>query len=286
MAKDKYYSIGEAAKNCKIPIQTLRYYDEIKLLVPCQRKETSNYRYYSEEQLVTGFIIRQLRMIGLGLKDIKKIVEENTTEALEKLITAKLIKIEEEIKDLQRIHDETEIFAKRIKHGESIIQEAQTTGNDPNFRIRDIGKVYLFGNRTLMKSYRNEDVSLERWIGINEEARAHHFQVRGPIFVTYHTELFGQFLSKDCDLEFSIQVEADDDHHKMIHSFGGFKAATATHVGDYDRIFKTYIELKRWIEDEGYEIIGPVTEEFIVSPIDINNKDQHVTEIIIPVKKV
>ncbi len=136
---------------------------------------------------------------------------------LEKLITAKLIKIEEEIKDLQRIHDETEIFAKRIKHGESIIQEAQesiiqeaqTTGNDPNFRIRDIGEVYLFGNRTLMKSYRNEDVSLERWIGINEEARAHHFQVRGPIFVTYHTELFGQFLSKDCDLEFSIQVEAE-----------------------------------------------------------------------------
>ena len=33
----EYYSIGEIAEICNIPIRTLRYYDEIGLLVPEKR---------------------------------------------------------------------------------------------------------------------------------------------------------------------------------------------------------------------------------------------------------
>ncbi|MEG1431355.1 MULTISPECIES: MerR family transcriptional regulator [Eubacterium] len=284
MEKVKYYSIGQAAKICKIPIQTLRYYDEIKLLVPSLRKEKSNYRYYSANQLVTGFIIRQLRLIGLGLKDIKKIVDENTATELKVLIDSKLNQLAGEIAELQKIHEETEIFAARIQKGTVLLEGQKGEGQD-GYALQDIPEIYLYGDRKVIESYKNEEVNLERWIAVNEEARENNLKVCGPIFVTYYTELLGQLLATDCDLEFSIQVEPGERNHKKIHKYGGFTAATGIHVGDYDTIFKTYIGLKRWIEEGGYEVVGPATEEFIISPIDINNKEEHVTKIIVPVEK-
>ena len=57
MSEDKsYYSIGKVSALCNVPIKTLRYYDTIGLLVPDYRKDESNYRYYTQDQLLTLFI--------------------------------------------------------------------------------------------------------------------------------------------------------------------------------------------------------------------------------------
>lgn len=285
MEKVKYYSIGQTAKICKIPIQTLRYYDEIKLLVPSQRKEKSNYRYYSGDQLVTGFIIRQLRLIGLGLKEIKKVVDENSARELQAILDEKLRDIEREMAEMERTYQETQVFLKRIRKGGDLLAGLEKSDVSQGFAIQEIPQVYLYGKRKVMESYKNEEVNLDRWIEINEEVRDKRLQVCGPIFVTYYSEFLGQFLSTDCDLEFSIQVHPVEGRSRDIHTFGKMTAATAVHPGDYDTIFKTYIALKRWIEEEEYEIAGPATEEFIISPIDINNQDEQVTKIIVPVKK-
>ena len=55
-----YYSIGKVSTLCCVPIKTLRYYDKIGLLVPEYRKDESNYRYYTQDQILTLFIIRKL----------------------------------------------------------------------------------------------------------------------------------------------------------------------------------------------------------------------------------
>ncbi|MPN02780.1 hypothetical protein SDC9_149996 [bioreactor metagenome] len=70
-----------------------------------------------------------------------------------------------------------------------------------------------------------------------------------------------------------------------FRTFGDITAATAIHVGNYADIIHTHIRLVQWINQNQYKIIGPVSEEFIISPLDINNIDQHVTKIIIPIEK-
>lgn len=48
MRKEKgFYQIGEVSKLCNISIKTLRYYDEIELLIPEKIDTYSGYRYYS-----------------------------------------------------------------------------------------------------------------------------------------------------------------------------------------------------------------------------------------------
>lgn len=276
MEEKKYYSIGQVSNVCKIPIKTLRYYDEIELLVPKIRKETSNYRYYSKEQLVIAVIIRQLRVLGFNLKDIKEIIRKNRMDSYIDSIHERIREIDAEIISLEKKRRENLCMLSRFAEGRCYEEE--------EYRIENIPKLHLLTSRSIIKSYHNEEVNLERWISVLEKAENEGLEITGPIFVTFYTEMFGQFISKDCDIEFAIQVAEAPSQNKDIHSFGGFTAATTVYQGRYEDIFKRYIALKRWIDENGYEICGKVTEEFLISPLDTANMNEHVTKIIVPVK--
>ena len=66
----EYYSIGEIAEICNIPIRTLRYYDEIGLLVPEKRDIESSYRYYARHQILQANIINQFKRLNISLQII------------------------------------------------------------------------------------------------------------------------------------------------------------------------------------------------------------------------
>ena len=57
------------------------------------------------------------------------------------------------------------------------------------------------------------------------------------------------------------------------------------HVGNYEDIPASYIQMMKWIRHNDYTVIGPATEEFILSPLDVNDETRRVTKIIIPVEK-
>ena len=57
------------------------------------------------------------------------------------------------------------------------------------------------------------------------------------------------------------------------------------HIGNYEDISSTYIQLIKWIKKHNYRTAGPATEEFILSPLDVNDEARRVTKIIIPVEK-
>lgn len=288
MNEKGFYSIGEVAAICKTSVKTLRYYDEITLVIPKVRKEESKYRYYTKDQMVTILIIRKLRMLGFTLKEIKEIVYENDSQVdvLENQIQKKLACIQGEIESLQRKSAEGKTFLHRLQEGTEIIKLYEEVERFPKGRldqitIQNIPQIHLYHSRKMMEKYHNEEVSLERWIEINEEVERKGMKACGPVIVTYYTELLDQFLSKDCDIEFGIQVE-DCDVDK-VREFGGFKAATAFHVGPYRDVIKTHIKVLQWINQNHYKIAGPVSEEFIISPVDVQNEKEHVTKIVVPV---
>ena len=94
MAEEKnQYSIGKVSTLCNVPVRTLRYYDKIGLLVPSHRKDDNHYRYYSQEQLLTLFIIRKLKLLGIPLKEVREIVCGQDTAAMTRSIQARLEEI-------------------------------------------------------------------------------------------------------------------------------------------------------------------------------------------------
>ncbi|MDP9843856.1 MerR family transcriptional regulator [Streptosporangium lutulentum] len=71
------WSITQVARMSGVTSRTLRHYDEIGLLPPA-RVGANGYRYYEEDQLLRLQQVLVLRELGLGLTEIKEIVERHT----------------------------------------------------------------------------------------------------------------------------------------------------------------------------------------------------------------
>lgn len=293
---ERKYSIGEVSKICSIPIKTLRYYDEIGLMVPEFRNQESRYRYYSKRQMVNLFIIRQLRTLGFSLKNIKELFSDLHLKDFGEKINERLEEIDEEIKEMERKKTAALYLRDRIVKGGEILSHSDEDFDSAKgdslglINVEYIVKGTLYYRRSIMKKYQNEEVSLERWIDITENCQKNHLSVVSPIIVTYYDNALEQFLCKDCDVEFGVLVERNEKNDQnqgnvQIRPFGGFEAVTKVHVGSYRNIMLSHVRMVQWINQNDYEIVGPISEEFIVSPIDIDNEDEHITKIIIPIKK-
>lgn len=283
MNADYKFSIREVSEICNIPSKTLRYYDEIELVVPEFRDEVNRYRYYSKNQLVTLCIIRKLRSMDFGLKEIQSIITGNKADDLEKNIEIKLSELLEEINCLQRKYASTSAFLQRLKTGVDLLNIKDAIILE-DIKIEQIPQMHLVFTRKTMSKYSNIDVSVHRWVEILDLCDSLNLKNKGTIIVTYYCNPLEQFLYTDTDIEFGITVDSSEEGD-CFRDFGDFTAATAIHVGNYADIIHTHIRLVQWINQNQYKIIGPVSEEFIISPLDINNIDQHVTKIIIPIDK-
>ena len=278
------FSIREVSEICNIPSKTLRYYDEIGLVVPEFRDESSRYRYYGKDQIITLCIIRKLRKMGFGLKAIQCIISGNTATDLERNIETKLDEIAEEINSLERTYYSMKAFMERLKNGVDLLNIKESLEVE-DVAIETIRPTNLVYTRKTMANYANAEVSLDRWVELSNLCDELDLKSDGSYIVTYHSNPLEQFLYTDTDIEFGISVE-DVGSAKDFRTFGDFTAATAIHLGNYADIMQTHVRLVQWINKNQYKIVGPVSEEFIISPLDINNVNEHVTKIIIPVEKI
>lgn len=78
----KFFSIGEAAKAVHITAETLRHYDRIGLVKPSKKDEWTNYRYYTEQDIVRLNTVQALQMMDLPLQEIKKVLEYDDLEKI------------------------------------------------------------------------------------------------------------------------------------------------------------------------------------------------------------
>ena len=70
------FSISETSLLLNMPIDTIRYYDKIGLVVP-SKNPLNNYREYTLDHLIDLDYIKLLRDIDVPIKDIKTILLEN-----------------------------------------------------------------------------------------------------------------------------------------------------------------------------------------------------------------
>lgn len=291
--EDDCYSIGKVAGLCNTPVKTLRYYDEIGLLKPTYRREESNYRYYSKEQMNTLLVIRRLRALGFNLKEVQSLIEDTSLDFIESMMTAKQAELNEEIRMLQAKQQTISSLLGRVRLGRAIMaQHRSEVGPDLSrhstpIQVEYIPEGQLLYSRQLMKQYRNADVSFSRWIDILEQCTALGIPLESPIIVTFYGELLGQFLMKDCDVEFGVLIgqNAVSPEIENVRSWGGTYAATVYHVGKYSDIVRSYITLLQWINQHGCEVLGPPAERFIISPLEVKDEGQHIVQILIPIRR-
>lgn len=58
-----YFSVGETAKAVHTTIETLRHYDRIGLVKPSKKDDLTNYRYYTQQDIVRINTVRALQQM-------------------------------------------------------------------------------------------------------------------------------------------------------------------------------------------------------------------------------
>ena len=98
-------NIGEAAKRSGVPSKTIRYYDEIDLILPAARGE-NGYRDYDDKAVESLRFVRHARGLGFSVEDCRALLslyrDRNRASAdVKRLAEAQRQRIDEKIAELE-----------------------------------------------------------------------------------------------------------------------------------------------------------------------------------------
>jgi Hg(II)-responsive transcriptional regulator len=115
--------IGELARSVDVNVETIRYYQRIRLL-ELPKKPYGGMRSYDDEHLQRLRFIRRAQQLGFSLEDVRELLDLSSSDCdrVEKLAAKKLNLVKAKLKQLRRIES---VLAKTVE------QCARRKGNQP-----------------------------------------------------------------------------------------------------------------------------------------------------------
>jgi effector-binding domain-containing protein len=108
----------------------------------------------------------------------------------------------------------------------------------------------------------------------------------GPVLALYYDD---EYKEKDVDVEAAVPIAdegSDLSGRVKARELEGYEEiASLTRVGPYDDFTPAYQELMDWVQANGYRMIGPNREIYLVGPEANVAPEEYVTEIQFPVTK-
>ena len=278
MRKEKgFYQIGEVSKLCNISIKTLRYYDEIELLMPEKIDPYSGYRYYSNKQLTLVLVIKHFKEAGFPLKEIKQLLGREDLEYNKTKIKEKCKEIDDRINDLIRLKEKLNFCLYERKKQEYTKKEAQ-------IEIKYIPETYIAYLRS--PGVISVDEFTVRYCRLMSLIEKNKFHTTKNVMALYYNSCieFENNDKQEYDIEVCAQISETKEMPGLVRKFGGFRAVSSIHYGSYDNMIEVYRKMVEYINKNGYEICGPAIDNYIVDIISTCDENNYVTELLIPIK--
>ena len=267
--------IGDFSKLARVTVKALRYYDELGLLKPVNVDQFTGYRYYSATQLTQLYRIIALKDMGLSLEEISRLLRDDVS--VSHILDLLHVKQEEQKQKL-------EAEAERLKRVEEWLIQVEKEGKMPDYEIvlKKISPQKVVAIREILPNYSATGQLFQK---IAPYVYKSGSQMTGPPLLIIYDE---EFKERDVDIEVAFPIAKD------VPSKGEFKCkelpgydqmATTIHKGSYETVGGAYSALMKWIEVNGYHIIGPSREIYFTDPRSGTPPSEYVTEIQFPVAK-
>ncbi|MEK0315071.1 MerR family transcriptional regulator [Cohnella sp. 56] len=115
------WKVGELARMTGVTVRTLRFYDQIGLLVPSGQTE-SGHRLYGEQDLARLHQIVSLKELGLSLEEIKSAFAGGQIRPLE-IVRLQADRIKAQMRVQQQLLDKLAYVSKRMREQEPLAAE-------------------------------------------------------------------------------------------------------------------------------------------------------------------
>jgi DNA-binding transcriptional MerR regulator len=270
--------IGDFSKFSRVSVKTLRFYDEMGLLKPIEVDRFTGYRYYEFDQLPRLYRILALKDLGFSLEEIGRLlVDDLSTEQMRGMLKLRQAEIR------QRVDEEAERLERVERWLRQIEQEDSMSKYD--VVIKKIEPTRVASVRGVVPTPPDQRALWDELMGYLQQKDA---RMIGPPMAIYHDK---EFKERDWDIEVVMPIAEDlaSDKRVKVHDLPAFeKMACVVHTGPFATIGEAYDAIAKWVDQNGYQIVGPGRELNLRLPEKLGdqNDPNTVNEIQFPVEKV
>lgn len=268
-------SIGEFSKICRVSTKTLRYYEEIGLLLPGQVNSGNGYRYYSIGQLDTMLLIERLKAYGFSLDEIKALLctEDPQHEKLYLRMAEKKKQLEKQMQEYANTLEQLNSDLENAANGKSIMSFL----TDIKVRLAEVPEMRLLSVRKSILEHEFADAYRDCFGSLLKWLKDKRLTPAAPPMVLFHS---AEYTPQGLDTEFAIPVK------EFVAGTRDFRPGlcmkTVLH-GAYSGLPSVYARQFEWAEREGYECRDSLFEIYVTDPSQISDEHGLVTEIYYPV---
>ncbi len=273
------FRIGDFSRLSRVPVKTLRYYDEIGLLKPRGIDRFTRYRYYSVDQLPLLYRILGLKELGFSLEQIARLLEGDISPGqLRRMLEVRRGEIEQQ---LEQGHYQ-------LKRLEARLKQIEQEGKMPDYEVilKKVDPRWVASVRGVISSYDESGPVFDR---LFDEAYSyvHRQGVRSPGcgIAVYHEK---QGSDENIEVEALAELPGSipGSSQVQVYELPAIEtAASMVHHGLFATLGKAYAAILAWTQEHGYRVSGPARELYLSFQKD-GDQNQYVTEIQLPVMKI
>ncbi|MBK8026987.1 MAG: MerR family transcriptional regulator [Chloroflexi bacterium] len=269
--------IGDFSKICQTSIKALRHWDAIGLLKPALTDPETNYRYYSVDQIDAVNRILAFRALGLSLTETAHLLQDRLSP--DELRAMLMTKRDELAAQIQQAEATLKVIESRLR-----VIEGRTHRSPYEVALKSVGALNTVAVRTVVPDMQALVELLEA---------THPYALAKD-----NTNLLAIFHDEGYDVE-SVDVEigfpVDGAPPKPIALKQGLHMvptvlpavpllASTVHCGEWLTLPEAYFHLGRWIDHNGYTIVGAGREIFHYIDWEDNQRTT-VTELQFPISR-
>jgi DNA-binding transcriptional MerR regulator/predicted transcriptional regulator YdeE len=268
--------IGDFSKLSRVSIKTLRYYDEMGLLKPVNIDCSTGYRYYAASQLPRLNRILALKDLGFSLQQVGQVLNEGvSSEQLHGMLRLKRAELQ------QQIAEEQERLA-RIEARLNTI-DMEDAMSDYDVILKQVDAQLVAGVRDTLASYPEVGRLFDEVYGHLARSGVNGLSLTGAAI--WHDS---EHKTSDIDGEAVVYLKQPirAGERVRVYELPAATMASVIHKGAFNQFMQPYEALWRWVEANGYTVVGPNREIYleISQPVRLDD-DSYVTEIQFPVAK-
>ncbi len=239
------FRIGEFSKFSRVSVRMLRHYDQLGLLRPAHVDPTTEYRYYTADQLPRLHRIIALQDIGFSLEQIRGLLERPVSaEEMRGMLMLKQAELQTKLEDdLERLN--------RI--GERIRQVEESDHAQYDVVVRSVEPLRV----ALIMAREAENLTL-LFEELEFYVSRHKARQEQPPLALYFGDEAG---NGDSELAVAVPLKAElaENERVQVMELPGELMACVVHHGGYETMHLAGSALMRWIEANPYAAAGPAT---------------------------
>lgn len=205
-----YLTTGQVAKRFQLSIRTIRYYNQIGLVIP-SKLEDSGRRHYTEEDCLTLQKVVLLKSLSLSLEEIQQLLNEQSIAAIlaahRASLESKKVAIEESIEQtnsLLHLHQ-----LKGVLHWEEILSLVLPTSDQTDW-LRYFSETDAQQLQSMLPKLKEDDLLTKRWV---------HLVRRLEVYVDAGVDPTSEIAQHSLEELDALTLETFGDNPKLIESF-------------------------------------------------------------------